>query len=116
MKASAPISPRDFSPSKVGYRKYIVALGHTKELADNIVMGWEAAGIYFIESYKEFLRLHETKEGKLDGMYKELEAKNEKWLAMIQSGHDDNDLHDDAYHMKMNIRNLVHRIEEHEKV
>ena len=111
MTTTTTISAANFTNTKAGYKKYIIALGYTSEIADRIIMGYDAAGAYFIESYKEFQRLHITNESEIDKMYNDLEAMNERWLEMTQEGQDDKDMYQDAYHMRINIRNLIDRIE-----
>lgn len=115
METPTPISAANYTNTKAGYRKYIMDLGYTKEIATQVVMGYISSGVYMIITYKAFQNEHITKEGKLDTMYNDLEKMNDTWNELTTvKGQDDTDMFTDAFHMRKNIQNLIEKIEHFE--
>ena len=59
-----------------------------------------------------FLQFKTQSIDRISELEKQLEEVNESWYNHLKNGQDDNDIHTDAYHCKMNAKRLVYKLEE----
>ena len=104
--ATSSVSFSAFTPDKRGYNSYLKTLGVNKGEFNA-----------FVETFPQFVRAVEAvnPKGKIDGLYNDLEKINDLWLDALESGQDDTDVNQDAFHLKGNAKRIVLLIEELEK-
>lgn len=98
-----------FSADKRGYNSYIKSLGINLEPGMSAV----SCGAMSLPEFVQAVKM--SPENQINELYLTIERLNDTWFELIQKGQDDNNIENDAYHIKHNLRRYVYQLEKLEK-